>query len=87
MTGKQISLNNKTSSILMENCDFEDIGLYLQYTRLFKNLAQIYVAKELNISRVTLSKLENGSSNTDLKTLFKLLKFYNVDITIKINKQ
>jgi transcriptional regulator with XRE-family HTH domain len=59
---------SKSDNILME-----EIGSYIKKSRLNRNLTQHKVAQEANISRSTLSLLENGES-VSLSTLIQVLR-------------
>ena len=52
------------------------IGEKLECLRLNKSALQEDVAKSINISRTTISRIENGS-NFSVKNLIKLLEEYN----------
>ncbi|MBQ6516906.1 helix-turn-helix transcriptional regulator [bacterium] len=57
-----------------------EIGRRLKQLRQEQNLSQEYVAAEVKISRDHLSNLENGKFPINIKTLYKLAEFYNVDL-------
>ncbi len=56
------------------------IGKRLRGLRIAKNLSQEQVSLEVNISRDHLSNLENGKFPINIKTLYKLAQFFEVDI-------
>lgn len=57
-----------------------EIGRRLKSLRLEKELSQEDVACEVKISRDHLSNIENGKYPLNIKTLYKLAEFYNVDM-------
>lgn len=57
-----------------------EIGRRLKKLRLNNNYTQEVVASEVNISRDHLSNLENGKFPINIKTLYKLAEFYNVEL-------
>ena len=56
------------------------IGKRLKELRTSKNLSQEQVAFEIKMSRDHLSNVENGKYPVNIKTLYKLSCFYEVDI-------
>lgn len=64
----------------------EKTGLLgLKIIRKQKNLNQLKVALDLNISREALSHYENGKRNPDIQMLRSLSKYFNVSIDFLIN--
>ncbi len=59
------------------------IGLKL--IRKQRNLNQLKVAMDLNISREALSHYENGKRSPDIQMLRKLSSYFNVSIDFLIN--
>lgn len=57
----------------------------LKMMRKSKNLNQLKVAMDLNISREALSHYENGKRDPSLDMLNKLSKYFNVSIDFLIN--
>lgn len=57
----------------------------LKMVRKEKNLNQLKVAMDLNISREALSHYENGKREPSLDMLNKLSKYFNVSIDYLIN--
>ena len=55
------------------------IGKKLRYLRINKNLSQEQVSFEVGLSRDHLSNLENGKFPINIKTLYKLACFFEVD--------
>ena len=55
------------------------IGKRLRCLRIAKNLSQEHVSLEVGISRDHLSNLENGKFPINIKTLYKLAQFFEVD--------
>ena len=66
----------------MKECDGL-IGLKLIRKR--KNLNQLKVALDLNISREALSHYENGKRNPDVQMLKRMSEYFNVSIDFLIN--
>ncbi len=66
----------------MKECDGL-IGLKLIRKR--RNLNQLKVALDLNISREALSHYENGKRNPDLRMLRRMSEYFNVSIDYIIN--
>ncbi len=54
--------------------------IYLKTIRKQKNLNQLKVAMDLNISREALSHYENGKREPSLAMLRKMSEYYNVSI-------
>ena len=64
----------------------ENLGLKgLKLIRKQKNLNQLKVALDLNISREALSHYENGKRNPDIEMLRRLSKYFDVSIDFLIN--
>ena len=57
----------------------------LQIVRKEKNLNQLKVAMDLNISREALSHYENGKREPSLDMLNKMSEYFNVSIDYLIN--
>ena len=57
----------------------------LKLIRKEKNLNQLKVATDLNISREALSHYENGKRSPDVYMLCKLSEYFNVSIDFLIN--
>lgn len=57
----------------------------LQIIRKEKNLNQLKVAMDLNISREALSHYENGKREPSLDMLNKMSEYFNVSIDFLIN--
>lgn len=56
----------------------------LKYIRKHKNLSQLKVAMDLNISREALSYYENGKRSPDIQMLKKLSAYFNCSIDFLI---
>lgn len=56
------------------------IGKIIKTLRQEKNLTQEDVAFSVNISRDHLSNIENGKHPINIKTLYKLACFFNVEM-------
>ncbi len=64
----------------------ENTGLLgLRFMRKQKNLNQLKVAIDLNISREALSHYENGKRSPDIQMLRMLSEYFNVSIDFLIN--
>ena len=64
----------------------ENIGLIgLKIIRKQRNLNQLKVAMDLNISREALSHYENGKRSPDVDMLRKLSEYFGVSIDFLIN--
>jgi len=64
----------------------ENSGLLgLKSIRKQKNLNQLKVAMDLNISREALSHYETGRRNPDIEMLRKLSEYFNVSIDFLVN--
>ena len=59
--------------------------LGLKLIRKQKNLNQLKVALDLNISREALSHYENGKRSPDIQMLRKLSEYFNTSIDFLIN--
>ncbi len=59
--------------------------LGLKRIRKQKNLNQLKVALDLNISREALSHYENGKRSPDIQMLRKLSEYFNISIDFLIN--
>ena len=64
----------------------KNVGLIgLKIARKQKNLNQLKVAMDLNISREALSHYENGKRSPDIQMLRTLSEYFNVSIDFLIN--
>lgn len=64
----------------------ENSGLLgLKMIRKQRNLNQLKVAMDLNISREALSHYENGKRSPDIQMLRTLSKYFNVSIDFLVN--
>ena len=64
----------------------ENVGLIgLKMVRKQKQLNQLKVALDLNISREALSHYENGKRSPDVQMLRKLSEYFDVSIDFLIN--
>ncbi len=64
----------------------KNVGLIgLRNIRKQRNLNQLKVALDLNISREALSHYENGKRSPDVQMLRKLSEYFNVSIDFLIN--
>ena len=57
-----------------------ELGRRVKALRIEKDLTQEDLADAVKISRDHLSNIENGKHPINLKTLYKLAEFFNVDI-------
>ena len=81
---------NKVKSFFEKSGDFivmENKGglLGLKMIRKQRNLNQLKVAMDLNISREALSHYENGKRSPDIQMLRQLSRYFNVSIDFLIN--
>ena len=60
----------------------KELGKIIRKKRLSLNFTMDYVSYNLGISRATLSSIEKGTSNCGIETLFKLLSFLNLNLSI-----
>jgi transcriptional regulator with XRE-family HTH domain len=65
--------------------DNKKIGLFLQSLRKQKNLTQLELATQLNVTHQSVSKWENGDSIPDISILSSLATFYQITIDELIN--
>ena len=64
--------------------DVRDLGQYIATLRKEKKISQETLARDLNISRATISSLENGiSSNVGIKTVLHILDYLGYELTCK----
>lgn len=56
------------------------IGQNIQRARLYKGIKQEFLAKQLKVSRVMVSRYENGHSEISLKQLEKISSILRVEI-------
>ena len=64
----------------------KNVGLIgLKIARKQKNLNQLKVAMDLNLSREALSHYENGKRSPDIQMLRTLSEYFNVSIDFLIN--
>ena len=57
-----------------------ELGRRLKGLRIDKDLTQEALAFEVEISRDHLSNIENGKHPVNIKTLYKLAKYFDVDM-------
>lgn len=62
-----------------------DLGIKLIELRKNKNLSQEELAEKINISRQTISNLENGRFYPDIDALVKQSKYFNISIDDLLN--
>ncbi len=60
--------------------DNKKIGMLLQRLRKEKNLTQLELAKELNVTHQSVSKWEKGDSIPDISILSSLASFYHITV-------
>lgn len=64
--------------------DFKEFGKSISQLRKSKKISQTQIAKDLAISRATISSLENGSSvDVGLKKVLRILDYLDFEINIK----
>lgn len=66
---------------------YETVGINIMLERRRKKISQIQMAKDLNMSVVSISKYECGKTPLDLERLEKIANYLNVSVydLIKIN--
>lgn len=57
-----------------------ELGRRVRKLRINKELTQEELAFEVNISRDHLSNIENGKHPINIKNLYKIAKYFNVDM-------
>lgn len=62
------------------------IGKRIKKLRLRKNLTQKQLAKELNVSKSTISYYEKGERNISLEILIQIVDFFDIDIDVLIGR-
>lgn len=62
--------------------DIKSIGLAIKDKRLSLNLRMDDVAREANITRATLSAIENGKGNCSINTILKILDILGLSFTL-----
>ena len=60
----------------------EQIGKQIRNKRISLNLSMDQVAKEVNISRVTLSSIENGNGSVSIEHYLEVMKLLGIEFTI-----
>lgn len=64
--------------------DYIDLGKELSSLRKSRNISQQTLAKDLHISRATISNFENGSSpDIGLKKILQMFDYLGYEITLK----
>ena len=64
--------------------DLKDFGTYLASLRKEKHISQTQLAKDLNISRATISSLENArSSDVGIKKVLQIIDYLGYELTCK----
>lgn len=56
------------------------VGPNIRKCRVLRDHKQIFLAEKIEISVVTLSKIENGSIDIGVSTLFKISKIMNIEL-------
>ena len=67
------------------NSKNNEYAVKLRELRKYKSLKQAYVAKELNISRSFLSKIENGKAILSVALFIEYCKILDLEIECVIN--
>lgn len=65
----------------------EDIGDLIHFLRKQRNLTQTELAKLTGIKQQTISAIENGLQQAEVKTLFSILSALNLEIVIRPRTQ
>ncbi|ATB69322.1 HTH-type transcriptional regulator [Sulfurospirillum diekertiae] len=64
--------------------DVREFGSYIATLRKEKKVSQEQLARDLNISRATISSLENGtSSDVGIKKILQILDYLGYELTCK----
>lgn len=64
--------------------DLREFGAHMAQLRKIKKVSQEQLARDLSISRATISSLENGiSSNVGIKTVLHILDYLGYELTCK----
>ncbi|AHJ12589.1 helix-turn-helix domain-containing protein [Sulfurospirillum multivorans] len=64
--------------------DLKEFGTHIAQLRKEKKISQAQLAHDLNISRATISSLENGiNSNIGIKTVLNILDYLGYELTCK----
>jgi len=64
--------------------DLKDFGTYLASLRKEKHISQAQLAKDLNISRATISSLENArNSDVGIKKVLQIIDYLGYELTCK----
>ena len=58
----------------------EKIGKYIQAKRKEKGITQLKMAEDLQVTRQTLTAIENNKYNPSLELALKILKYFEVSI-------
>ena len=66
----------------MNNEPITDIGIKIKRWRSFKDYKQEVFAREIGISRIMLSRYENGRSKVSIPQLEKIAFLLNVDLAV-----
>ncbi len=59
----------------------QDVAINIRKIRLYRNLSQEALAKEVNVTRQAVSNWENGKSLPDIDMLTRLAAVFQVDVT------
>ena len=64
----------------------KEIGLRIKSRREVLKINQFDLAKLVNISRSTLSKIENGEANMSIETLLEICNKLNLELNINVKR-
>ncbi|WP_375179729.1 helix-turn-helix domain-containing protein [Enterococcus rotai] len=65
----------------------DSLGYKLKTLRTQKNYTQEELAKQLFVTRQTISKWENGKTVPDIQTLNKICDFYNIQLSFLLSEE
>ena len=64
-----------------------DVGPMIKRIRKQQNLTQEELSKMTGIKQQTISAIENGSQNAEMKTLFTILSIFNLELAVRAREQ
>lgn len=64
----------------------DSLGYKLKTLRTNNNYTQEELAKQLFVTRQTISKWENGKTTPDIQTLNRICDFYNIQLSLLLSE-
>ena len=61
----------------------DDFGPIIRDLRLKLHLTQVELSERVGIKQATLSSIERGSKNAEMKTIFAILSGLNMELTVR----